>query len=124
MELDDEPMVRRVVARILMPLGYTVLQASSAPEALEVLAAHPGPVHLLLVDLLLSIRHGPQLRRAIWAQRPGIRMLFLSAYSDSGDENFLAKPFLPHTLVAKVHKLLEGEVTLGSAPLPSQGMEE
>jgi two-component system cell cycle sensor histidine kinase/response regulator CckA len=119
MVLDDEPIVRRVVGRILEPLGFQLLVASTAREALELLETHPGPVHLLMVDLLLSVRHGPALRQAFWEKKPGMRLLYLSGCSESDDANFLAKPFLPDALVGKVRRLLEHEATHGPAPLPS-----
>ncbi|MDH4351229.1 MAG: PAS domain S-box protein, partial [Gemmatimonadota bacterium] len=65
--VEDEDAVRRIARRILAERGYTVLEAASAEEGLALLAERPGPVHLLLSDVVLPDFGGREL--AIRAQR-------------------------------------------------------
>lgn len=108
--LDDDEMVRRLMVRVLGRLGYTLLQAGSGPEALAVLAAQAGPVHLLLVDLRLRVTSGQQAAKEIRARYPGIRTLYTSGGSDPGDGSFLQKPFTPDALAEKVRAVLDSPI--------------
>jgi two-component system cell cycle sensor histidine kinase/response regulator CckA len=106
--LDDEELVRRTILRMLSRLGYTLLQASTGPEALELLSAHSGPIHLLIIDVRLSVMSGPQLARQIATMRPDIRTLLISGGSNPDDENFLPKPFSAEVLASKVRQIIDG----------------
>ncbi len=76
--VEDRDEVRRVAAGILRLLGYTILQARSGAEALEVAAAHPGAVDLLLTDIAMPELSGPELALRFRAVRPGTRLLYMS----------------------------------------------
>ncbi|MDP3767351.1 MAG: ATP-binding protein, partial [Dehalococcoidia bacterium] len=102
--VEDDPKVRNVTARMLHTLGYTVLEAGSAEQALTRLQAHRGPVHLLITDAVLPAVGGRQLAGQVQAARPGTRVLYMSGYTDDvalkhrlleRGVHFLQKPFAP-----------------------------
>src|SRR4051794_6664067 len=112
---DDEPQVRDVTTLMLQSAGYTVLCAATAAEALELAAAYPGPIDLLLADLGLPGMNGVSLARKLAESRPGLRVLLFSGETREHlvrdgtlgpDIPFLAKPFLIGDLLAKVREAL------------------
>ena len=119
--VEDEAPLRRLVARVLGGLGYQVFVAGSGPEALELLDDLERPPDLLLSDVGLA---GRACRATRWLppSRPGIPdlpVLYVSGHARDAivhagrlDEgvNFLAKPFTPDSLAAKVREVLDGGV--------------
>jgi PAS domain S-box-containing protein len=113
--VEDEPAVNRLAERVLSDLGYTVHAAWSGEEALGVLERNGG-VDLLLTDVRLPRRSGPELAGVVLARQPQTRVLFMSGYAEdlratlAGDERvaFLAKPFTPSELARKVRGVLDG----------------
>jgi len=112
--LDDDDVLRRSIARVLELEGYQVIQADDAHHAFTALAEHPGPVGVLLCDLVLPGLSGREAASLIFARQPDIRVLYTSGYSSHGSarqqllsagEAFLAKPFEPSELVAAVDAL-------------------
>ena len=79
--VEDEDGVRALVQRILVKLGYTVLVAYDAEEAIRVATRHPGPIDLLLTDVIMPGMSGIRLTHEIRLLRPGIRSLFMSGYT-------------------------------------------
>jgi two-component system, cell cycle sensor histidine kinase and response regulator CckA len=113
---EDERCVRDVAGRMLRHAGYTVLEACHGEDALRLGERHPGPIHLLVTDLVMPHLGGSELARRLTGARPDIKVLFISGYSDdavvrqgalTADVDFLQKPFTPHTLVEKVRKVLD-----------------
>jgi signal transduction histidine kinase len=113
--VEDDTMVRRLARRLLEHHGFTVLDAEDGPAALRLAAHHPGPIHLLLSDVVMPEMGGRELARALRAARPGIKVLYMSGYSDDliarrGALNprlvFLQKPFAGDELVRAVRHLL------------------
>ena len=113
--VDDEPAVRMVTKRILQRNGYAVLEASGGPEALRVLREHPGPIQLLLTDVIMPEMNGRELAERVRERRPGIKVMYMSAYSPEAialdgllDEGatFLRKPFALEELLARLRALL------------------
>lgn len=114
--VEDEPEIQRFIARVLAPEGYLVLSASDAAHALEVCHQHPGPIHLLLTDVIIPDMNGPELATRIQVLRPEIRVLFISAYDDGLLKQsfglhpaaaFLPKPFGAERLLQKVRSVLD-----------------
>jgi CheY-like chemotaxis protein len=114
--IEDEEQVRRVAADILTPHGYRVLAARSPEDAERICAAHPDPIELLLSDVVMPQMDGPQLARRIRARRPGIRVLFMSGYTDDAMVHrglleagaaFVQKPLTPLSLSRKVRGILD-----------------
>ena len=123
---EDEPLTRELVRRWLEPLGYTILVAGNGADAMSIAAAHDGPIHLLLSDIVMPDIDGRELARRIIHVKPEIRTLFVSGFvahagaADStaagGAAGFLAKPFSSADLVAKIRAQLD--VAPGLVALP------
>ncbi len=117
--VEDEVQVRRLTTRILVSSGYRVLQASTAEEALSLLEGHNDPVDLLLTDVVLPKMNGRVLAERIRADRPGLRILLTSGYSDDVilqtrpmDHHLalLPKPFSRESLLKKVRDTLDSDL--------------
>src|SRR5437773_2747947 len=80
--VEDEPALRTLIHEILRGAGYRILQGATPDEALAVAAAHPGPIHLVLTDVILPSMSGRQMADALRAVRPQTRVVFMSGYSD------------------------------------------
>jgi CheY-like chemotaxis protein len=108
-------MAREVVCSILERLGYTVLSAANGNDALNLLTTYVGPVNLLLTDVVMPDMDGKTLFGKISQIRPGIRVLFMSGYTqdviahhgilDDG-VYFIQKPFSIQSLAAKVREVV------------------
>jgi two-component system, cell cycle sensor histidine kinase and response regulator CckA len=116
--VDDEPFVLNIVSNVLQNAGYTVLRASSAPEALEIARAHHDPIRLLLADVIMPGLSGPSLAEIVMDIHPETECMFMAGLPDSPEIcdrilrrgfAFLPKPFIPGTLVSKVKDLLGGD---------------
>ncbi len=123
--VEDEALVRQVAQEALVGLGYTVLSARSGIEALELTSGYPGPIHLLVTDLVMPQMSGREVARRIHELRPELRVLYVSGYGDNSalqpglpdaGISFLPKPFTPRTLGASVRALLDAALEAGSAP--------
>jgi CheY-like chemotaxis protein len=114
--VDDTEVVRNAVARDLRGVGYAVLAASNATEALLLSDQHKGPIHLLVADVVMPGMNGRELARHLLRKRPNLRILFMTGYdkdtiaSDDpmdGSEPVLYKPFSSLELFAALGKLLD-----------------
>jgi len=113
--VEDQPKVRALAARALRRFGYTVLSASRGDEALAIARRFSGTIHLLLTDVVMLGMNGRDLARQIAEQRPDLRILFMSGYTEStfADDavldsgvSYIEKPFTPDTLAEKVREVL------------------
>lgn len=114
--VEDNEMVRRLALRVLRGQGYTALEATSGEEALEKAAMHPGPIHLLLTDVVMPEMSGKELLGRLQQVRPGLRVLYMSGYTDNviarhgmlePGTPFIQKPFTPQALAHKVRAVLD-----------------
>ena len=119
--VEDEEMIRRLVRDVLTRSGYTVYDAPAGAPALELLRSHDGEIDLLLTDVVMPGMSGPALARIATDERPSLRVLFTSGYTNEPeqivgalDSAFLGKPFSPQALVAKVREVLESKVELAT----------
>jgi CheY-like chemotaxis protein len=113
---EDESAVRAVVCRALRAHGYTVLEAENAAGALR-LAAQPGlHLDLLLTDVVMPGLSGGALARRLLEERPGLRVLYMSGYSDEAigrhgalepGTHFVQKPFASDVLLRAVREALD-----------------
>jgi two-component system cell cycle sensor histidine kinase/response regulator CckA len=112
---DDDEDVRQLLVDLLRIRAYQVLEAHDGPHALAVAAAHGGHIDLLITDLVMPEFGGVELARRLRAHQPGLRVLYVSGYTEDSevlcgalDEGtlFLSKPFIPGDLVGKVNALL------------------
>jgi PAS domain S-box-containing protein len=116
--VEDEQSVRELVRDFLVGAGYCVLEASDGVQGLKVAAAHPGPIHMLITDVVMPHLSGPQLAAKLSTQRAGLKTLFISGYTDDtvfrhgvleGGVAFLQKPFNLKALALKIREVLSGE---------------
>jgi Response regulator containing CheY-like receiver, AAA-type ATPase, and DNA-binding domains len=113
--VDDEQAVRSIVLRILRRANYTVLEAESGEEALQIADEHDGPIDLVITDMFMPGLRGPEVIQRLAPKRPGLRALFMSGYADQdartgvpAGANFLNKPFSGQELAAAVEAVLKG----------------
>jgi signal transduction histidine kinase/CheY-like chemotaxis protein len=113
--VEDEEQVRRLTRKMLERLGYRVFDAASAASALEFVRSHPDAIDLLLTDVVMPHMGGPELEREVRLQRPGIKVLFMSGYTEEGvvnqrmltpDTPFIQKPFSMAGLRRKIREVL------------------
>jgi two-component system cell cycle sensor histidine kinase/response regulator CckA len=114
--VEDEAAVRRMAARALAAQGYAILEAENGAEALEVLARGGSPIDLVLTDVVMPLVNGRELGERLSVERPGLRVLFMSGYTDDDivrrgllrpGSPFLQKPFMPVDLSRKVREVLD-----------------
>jgi len=114
--VEDEGLVRRVAVRVLSSLGYKVLEAGDGESAVELAREHPGPIHLLMTDVMMPEMNGRQLAERLTAMLPGLKVLYASGYTDNTIHyqgvlaegvNLLQKPFTAAALAHAVRNLLD-----------------
>ena len=114
--VEDEPMVRNMVRRILQRLGYTVLEAACPADALVIWETRQADIDLLLTDVIMPGMNGRQLYDRLRAMNPELRALFMSGYSQDAiahhgvlDEgiSFTPKPCTGEELALKVRQVLD-----------------
>lgn len=110
--VDDEPSVRRTAARILASLGYDTLVAGDGDEAAALVSAHTGPIDAVLCDVAMPARSGHEVAADLRRIRPGLRVLFVSGYSDTElartpGTDFLSKPYTRAELGARLRALID-----------------
>lgn len=103
---DDEPALRQAVAEVLRQSGYTVLEAPSALEALELAASRLDKIDFLLTDIVMPGLRGTELAARVRASRPDIKVIYMSGYAEGisetqlpDDAQYLQKPFRFATLL-------------------------
>lgn len=112
---DDDVVVRNLINTVLTRSGYAVLLACDGIEAIQVSRRHTGPIDLLLSDVTMPRLGGLELVKRMREDRPGLKALLISGRTSSevSDGNrsfdFLAKPFLPADLKARIETILEGD---------------
>jgi PAS domain S-box-containing protein len=112
--VEDEDAVLRMTAQVLSRAGHRVLSATTPGQACALFKEHGPDIDLLLTDIVMPEMHGPALAERLLAQRPDLRVLFVSGYSDvmpasataTDRVTFLAKPFPASRLVTTVAELL------------------
>jgi signal transduction histidine kinase len=114
--VEDDDAVRQLAVIVLRRLGYTVLEAPEAETATTIFEAYTGPLHLLVTDVVMPGLSGPRLAERLRAVRPGLRVLYLSGYSQEEieaahapgpDTAFLPKPYTGTTLARKIRAVLD-----------------
>ncbi len=115
--VEDEDPVRAVNGRALAARGYTVLEAASGLEALQIIAERDEPVDLVVSDVVMPEMDGPTLLGELRKRHPDLKVIFVSGYAEDafrknlpeGEEfNFLPKPFSLKQLVEAVKQTIAG----------------
>ncbi|HUE74875.1 MAG TPA: response regulator [Pirellulaceae bacterium] len=114
--VEDAEHVRSLARLALQKKGYQVLEAGHPHEALRMLETFPDPVHILVTDVVMPAMSGRQLAERLAADWPGMKVLFISGYTDDAvmrhgilekGTPFLQKPFTPDALAQKVREVLD-----------------
>ena len=114
--VEDEPGVRGLVREMLKHRGYSVLEARDGINAQIVSRGHFGPIDLLLTDVVMPQKSGPEAAKDLMTERPGLKVLYMSGYPDhpvfsqgplDKAKLLLQKPFTPEALVHKVREVLD-----------------
>ncbi len=117
--VEDQAEVRKIAADTLRRYGYQVLEAASGEEAWLQSEHHSELIHLVITDLVMPGITGRALADRLRSARPGIRVLYMSGYTDRGgveqgvldsETAFIQKPFTPHALAMKVGNFLARDV--------------
>ena len=115
--VEDDPAVMRVTISMLESSGYLVIAAPNAKEAKEAFAANQGKIDMLLTDVVMPGMSGKDLALALAGTSPGLRVLFMSGYTDNAIHHhgvlepgtaFIEKPFSQAALTAKIRGVLGG----------------
>ena len=123
--VEDEEQVRVVAASILRRAGYSVLAAASPGEAISLAENAAGPIDLLVTDVIMPRMNGRLLAERIVAGQPGIKVLFMSGYTDDvilhhgvldGAVAFLQKPLTRDSLTRRVRQVLDASPAGVSLP--------
>ncbi len=126
--VDDDDSIRNMILDTLKPLGYTMLEASCAVEALELSSFFANKIDLVLSDIIMPGMNGPQLVEAIKENQPNIKVIMMSGYTDNAitqqgalqnNYTLLSKPLLPTTIAVKIRNILDnkqGEPAATHAP--------
>ena len=121
---DSEPL-KKLAQKFLEAGGFRVLSAGSGEEAMEVAARHGGTFDLLLTDVVMPGMNGRVLAEQLLPRHPGMRVLYMSGYTDSfiaghgvlePGTHLLHKPFTDEVLIRKVREVLDGGKKSGPGP--------
>lgn len=116
--VEDDPAVRRFAARTLTGLGYRVLEAAGPSEAIAIAEDLDEPLDLLVTDVTMPGLQGHQLAERLSAARPGLRVLYISGFTENAIVSrgltgkgaaFLAKPFSGDALARAVRRVLDAD---------------
>ena len=80
--VEDEARVRKLIVDVLSSHGYTVVEATRGEEALRLCTRRKGPIDLAVLDVVMPEMSGPDLARQILPACPGMRLLYISGYTD------------------------------------------
>ena len=125
--VEDEALVRNLAADALRRHGYQVLSASTGLEALDLAGQVLHPIDVLVTDVVMPQMGGEQLASRMLAERPELKVLFISGYTDLAvlqhgsvlaGTALLQKPFTPGQLVQRVRQLLDADPGPSQARLP------
>ena len=113
--VEDEVILHDIAVLTLREFGYTVLTALNGSDALTVASEHPGPIDLLLTDVIMPYMGGLELSENLKAMHPEMRVLYTSGHIDDAgirqivsakQGNFLRKPYSSPQLLEKVGRML------------------
>jgi CheY-like chemotaxis protein len=114
--VEDDDAVRTLSRSVLEMSGYTVLEANGGRDALRICEQHGGPIQMVITDIVMPEMGGRILAQQVSALRPGIKVLYVSGYTDDtvirhgvleAGTAFLQKPFTPVALASKVRDVLD-----------------
>jgi nitrogen-specific signal transduction histidine kinase/CheY-like chemotaxis protein len=116
--VEDEPALLQMTAMMLGALGYRVMSAGGAQEAMRLAGEHASEIHLLMTDVVMPEMSGQNLTERLVPLYPHFKILFMSGYTSDimaeqgildAQMSFLQKPFSLKELAEKVRQALDRE---------------
>ncbi|MEO8339714.1 MAG: response regulator [Nitrospirota bacterium] len=113
--VDDEDLLREMVKTILRDRGYTVLEAKDGNACLKIAEEYPGPIHLLLIDMIMPGMSGREVADRLVTLRERTRVLYMSGYPNEAilshcglypGTAFVHKPFSLEIFLRKISESL------------------
>jgi two-component system cell cycle sensor histidine kinase/response regulator CckA len=126
---EDETGLRALAREALQNQGYTVLEAGNGVEAIAAARAFRGVIHLLVTDVVMPQMGGGELAQRLQVERPGIKVVFMSGYTDDAvirqgvsesTSTFLQKPFTIGAFARRVRETLDAPSPLAAREEPPQ----
>jgi len=112
--VDDEPLVRAFTLEVLGLEGYVMLEAAGPAEGLGIAAGYPGPIDLVITDVVMPGGDGRDLVERLTRMRPAIKALYISGHTEAHvargtllSAAYPQKPFTMDRLVDKVRAVLD-----------------
>jgi DNA-binding response OmpR family regulator len=114
--VEDESLLRYLIATTLQRFGYRVLDAADGEEAIQIASTHSAPIHLVISDIVMPRMNGIELVLALRRWFPGTGVLFMSGFSEGTHvamaaeltgSHFIAKPFTMRALIVATRSALE-----------------
>jgi two-component system cell cycle sensor histidine kinase/response regulator CckA len=116
--VEDNKTLRELTVKLLCDGGYRVIEAKDGEDALRIMATSDAGIDLLLTDVIMPEKSGPELVKQVEKGNPKTRFVFMSGYSDDmvkrhglliQEDSFLEKPFTKRSLLVKVYSALHRE---------------
>jgi two-component system cell cycle sensor histidine kinase/response regulator CckA len=116
--VEDEVSLRQLLQETLETSGYSVLVAQDGAQALRIAEVHPGPIEIMVTDVIMPGMTGPKVVEFLVETRPGVKVVFISGYSEEAvaqhglegpGRTFVSKPFSPETLLRRIRELLDAD---------------
>jgi PAS domain S-box-containing protein len=113
--VEDDEFMRALTRQLLQEHGYTVIEADDGKSALEWVESHPGPIDLLLTDVVMRRMSGPELVERLNASHPTLKVVYMSGYTGEliaerevlkRGITLLEKPFTRTALLNTIHTIL------------------
>ncbi|MDA8125998.1 MAG: CHASE2 domain-containing protein [Deltaproteobacteria bacterium] len=115
---DDDAAIRKLLVKLLAPLGYRVMTVPSGVEALRLIKASGDEIDLILTDVVMPGMGGKELEERVREIEPRIKVLFMSGYTEEiivrhglerAGSAFIQKPLLLEELAMKLREALDGK---------------
>jgi PAS domain S-box-containing protein len=113
--VEDDEIMRALTRQLLQEHGYNVIEADDGKSALEWVKSHPGPIDLLLTDVVMRRMSGPELVERLNASHPTLKVVYMSGYTGEliaerevlrRGITLLEKPFTRTALLNTIHTTL------------------
>jgi len=113
---ENDAALRKVISEVLETSGYKLLKVDNPSEILRFVERHPGPIHLMITDVVMPKIDTQKLVKEIGAMTPGMKVLYISGYTRDSISiqetlkegfSFLSKPFTREALLRKVRAILD-----------------
>ncbi len=113
--VEDDLTVRQLTRQILESNGYTILEATSSADALEICQQHEGKINLIITDVIMPEMSGRELAYQLMQLGNDVKVLYMSGYTDNSivhhgildaETPFLQKPFTSDSLTRKVREII------------------